>query len=682
MSSESFNRKDEYWADAPADRLAHHIKERTSRYVNYVDNTGLSRIWRRSMRMYYGSNDRGDSSNAVKLGGEQGELLRLRANLFRAYTQARLTLIGGSWPSMQVRTNADDSRSSDQVSIGTPLLDDCSNRIAKMAHLDALLYALLYGEGHVDTRWNHYHGKAYAVGPDNQEIREGEATMSALTPDRVIRDPDVKGRCGSRDWVILRSVQSRFTLAARFPEFRDDILSAPLYDHWTQIEISDDTAFQTGSDHDQVAVYEFWHDKTDAIPDGRYAMVVGDAVLIDQELPYPRLPIASIVTDQQTGRAVGYGDAWDLMGLQEIQDSIISILASVRENFGAIDIWTPPDANLEAEDLAPGFRWIKAGVKPETIQHGIGYAAESQSAIDIIDNVMKTIAKVNPVIVGDAGKSQSGAALMTMQASAQQANSLQQSSFFDAIQQSMTLYLWLVKTYQKAEKMVPIVGRLKLPTVRRFKGSDIDSLDGVQIELSNPLLNTNAGKLQTADTLLQRGAINPDQYLGVAITGRLESATRSKESQLRLIERENELMSQGIEPVGSITDNHPMHIDDHRCELDDPDVRADSAQLAARTAHLTWHLETWPTMSLDLCAALGIPPAPSSQMQGPPPGGPGGPQPTQGPPPDAQSANAAPQPNPEPSGPPPSPQGGEQGLPNQPNAPAEMPQIPPGIAAN
>lgn len=68
---------------------------------------------------------------------------------------------------------------------------------------------------------------------------------------------------------------------------------------------------------------------------------------------------------------------------------------------------------------------------------------------------------------------------------------------------------------------------------------------------------------------------NPDQYIQVLTTGRLEPVIEGKQSQLLLIKGENEMLSEGIPQRALITDNHAKHILEHSIVLNNPEIRQD-----------------------------------------------------------------------------------------------------------
>ena len=78
----------------------------------------------------------------------------------------------------------------------------------------------------------------------------------------------------------------------------------------------------------------------------------------------------------------------------------------------------------------------------------------------------------------------------------------------------------------------------------------------------------------------------PEQYFNVLETGRLDPLIDAERSELLNIKSENEMLQRGENPTAILTDNHMLHIREHRIVLDDPVARKDPAIVAAALAHL------------------------------------------------------------------------------------------------
>jgi hypothetical protein len=117
--------------------------------------------------------------------------------------------------------------------------------------------------------------------------------------------------------------------------------------------------------------------------------------------------------------------------------------------------------------------------------------------------------------------------------------------------------------------------------------------------------NTTAGKVQMAEQLLQMGSITtPEQYLTVINTGQLDTMTEDTQSELYLVRAENERLISGDRVKAMITDEHTLHINEHKAVLSDPDLRFDEDLAARVTAHIQEHIDLLRSADPDLLAII------------------------------------------------------------------------------
>ena len=69
---------------------------------------------------------------------------------------------------------------------------------------------------------------------------------------------------------------------------------------------------------------------------------------------------------------------------------------------------------------------------------------------------------------------------------------------------------------------------------------------------------------------------------------------------------ENEQMNDGISPPVLVTDNHPMHIVEHKQLLDSPEARNNPELVAVVLEHIQDHINQMRTGDADLFAILGM----------------------------------------------------------------------------
>jgi hypothetical protein len=124
-----------------------------------------------------------------------------------------------------------------------------------------------------------------------------------------------------------------------------------------------------------------------------------------------------------------------------------------------------------------------------------------------------------------------------------------------------------------------------------------------------------------AEQLLQMGAIkSPEKYLQVINTGNFDSLVEGELNELDTVKDENESLILNEPVIAIATDEHDLHIREHKAVIADPEVRRSNPELVARTtAHIMEHIRLLRETDPELLARLGQQPA------GPPMGSPTGP---------------------------------------------------------
>jgi hypothetical protein len=204
-----------------------------------------------------------------------------------------------------------------------------------------------------------------------------------------------------------------------------------------------------------------------------------------------------------------------------------------------------------------------------------------------------------------------------------------QQSFSNLVEDLGTGTINILKEFAAVPRVAEIAGKSNRPLMREFSGQDLDAINRVTVDMGNPLTRTTAGKVNLADAYLERGMIsNPDQYIQVVTTGKLEPLIEGKQAQLLLIKAENEGLSEGQPQRVLITDNHAQHILEHSIVLASPEARQDpnSPIAQATLAHIQEHINLQQSPGYQMLAAsLGH--QVMTPMAQPP--GPGGPPPQQ-----------------------------------------------------
>lgn len=611
---------DTYFATLPPEEIGQQVMARVNDFYTYVRTSGLYSRMYRSWRAYYGLNSRegGARSDQITFAGEQGELSMMKVNHYRNIAQHLLTLTTAQRPApIPVSTNT-DNKSHAQTILASGLLDYYSReKRAERILRTAAEHAIVFSEGFIKCEWDPNEGNEYTKDPETFEsIREGDLKFSNLTPLDVIRDPYVDSHA-DLNYVICRQFVNRYELAARYPMMAEKILSK-------QQQQYDAMRFMVKpavSSDDNIAIYELWHRKTAALPDGRLTILANaDCILFDGDLPYPNIPIRRICPGDLIGTPTGYTPMFDLLSLQEALDALYSAIVTNQTTFGVQNIWVPESANLSYEQLANGLNLIKSTgtAKPESLNL-THTAPEVFNFIRQIEESMETLSGVNSTVRGNPEASlKSGSALALVQSQAIQFSSGLQASYAQLVEDVFTDALNVLKQYAKTKRVALIVGKYNQHLMKEFTGDDLSSISRVVVESAGSLAKTTSGRMQIAQDLLQNQLIRtPEEYLSVINTGKLEPMTEAQTRQLYLIRQENERLAEGIKCRALPTDNHILHIKENSTVLDDPELRSASeagdpqatAVLDAAYQHLLEHVDFAADPALaNLISSLGYQP--------------------------------------------------------------------------
>ena len=104
--------------------------------------------------------------------------------------------------------------------------------------------------------------------------------IESYRPDQIIRDPACTN--WEHDWIVVRRLHSRWSLADQYPEHRDIIVSAPS-PGTTMSTLSTIGSYSStqlvGVFEDQIEALEFWHRPTASLPEGRATIVVNGVAI-------------------------------------------------------------------------------------------------------------------------------------------------------------------------------------------------------------------------------------------------------------------------------------------------------------------------------------------------------------------------------------------------------------------
>lgn len=702
--------KDTYFAKLPDDKIGAALWERKREYERFIKQVGLYALYRKMHWRYYGQEEKtGFTTHEVGQSGPQGEIHVLKMNHQRSILTAWLNMVQSSRPAVVPVAINDDYESELEVKRGRALLDHergPGGAGIEEHESDVREFAGLYGHAAMLQLWNEHRGDV--VMPTAQEAgmelppgedltqseRTGELEAFALSPLDFFFDPRRKD--AHYPWVICRVWKCREDVIASFPAFEEQILkikSQPEADGTDGIDFafsfsrgSTGAGIATGSQKDEIPLYVFFHDATEAMPDGKQVMFLdADTVLKAGPLGYKHKPFRRLAAANIDRTPFGFTPAWDLLAPQEASDSLKSIALTNARTYGLGSMTAPKDSDVQRDQLVEGLillEYTQGMDKPEPIQFP-KTPPEVFTFDRSIVGEMGTILGVNSVVRGDPEASlKSGSALALVQAQGVQFSSGFQSNDVQFIEGHSFDTIEITQVFMTEERQFEIVGAHVASLTLPFAGDKLKRITKVRVQVVNPMAKTLAGKVQMADTLAERfgsnGQFSAGDYFRVLETGTLEHMTKGPDQKAANIERENELLSQGFGPIPQVpkmdpmgqpvmdpktgkpvmvpqkapntryvvcllTDDHRAHVRKHLEIVDNPAIRDSDDPLAQRIVkatldHIDEHEQMITTMTLQRPGLLeltnqqplqaALPPAPAPAPAGLPgahPGGPPGP---------------------------------------------------------
>lgn len=601
-----------YFASKEANVTASILLGKSKAFYNVLEANfyleKLARMW----RVYHGCFEVSvGGGHQISFTGEQEELVSLHINHFRNLAQHIYVMITANRPVMEARAINSDYKSIAQTYLANSILE----YYMREKHLEdalktAVEMAVVLGAGFIKMEWNATAGDVYDVDENGIEIKEGEIEFTNLSPFDVVFDGSKESH--KHDWYMVRTFRNRFDLIAKYPELTDKLRAVPSKSDsgiYRMALLSNDVT-------DDIPVYEFFHNKTEAMPQGRYMLFVDtNAVLLDTPLPYRIMPIFRVAAGEILGTPYGYSPMFDVFPIQQGLDSLYSTIMTNQSAFGVQNVYVPRGADLSIDSLRGGMNIIEGNAKPEPINLTLT-PPEVFKFLEMMIQASEMISGVNSVARGQPEASlKSGAALALVQSMALQFVSGLQQSYVKLIEDCGTALIQILKDYANTPKVVALVGKNNKMLLKEFTGDDLHSINRVVVDVGNPLARSVAGRVQMAEQMMQMGIIkDPTQYFQVLNTGRIDVMFEGDVSQQLLVRQENEWLSEGKSPVVSPFDMHAFHISEHRSVLDNPDIRSDQAMVQTVHDHIQSHIDALTNTDPRILQLTGQQPLPPPGM--------------------------------------------------------------------
>lgn len=674
MKKLSYN-EDVYWANDEPDNLAKSVSSAWDNYQNENDETGLWRIWQQMFRAYFGMSDDGGEheTSLVSFLGPADETVYIRVNHLRNLIRHVVTIATANRPGFNPRPINDDYASKRQVQLTRNVLEYyVREQRLDLKSSNGLEAALIFGCSYMWSRWDRAAGKnkgdvdvaheedgvdeetglPYFVGdPSGVKVPqfEGDLKVDFLTPLEV-RCARTNG-ADKPDWVIVKQMVNRWNLVKLYPDFADDIKSAQASSEEGKFSFIHEGYYEQT---EQIPVLHFYHARTPAIPNGRYAVVLaGGQWVEDGELPYKDIPIYRIAPGEIIGTDTGYADGWDLLAVGNAHDAALSTILTNHDAFGVPNIAQVEGTDLSMSALVGGMNVFNypAGQKPPELINLQPVSERSFDLVEMLRNMMEVLSGINSTTRGDpASNIKSGSMAALMQNMTLQYNAGLQASYFRMLEDVGTSIVRILQSYAKEDRIVSIAGNDMQDAIVVYSSEKLSSIDRVVVDIGTNILRSNEGRMALAEMGYQQGDLSFSDVLELIKTGNVPDKNRRETLQRSCAIKENELLMAGPptkmvpgKPIGVdpmtgasipgppmstvpdvmalVIDDHIIHIHEHSNVLAMPMGRGDSKVVEAVMSHIDHHKRLLVEMDPALAMILGLMPP---QQGAPEQGGKGG----------------------------------------------------------
>lgn len=614
--------EEDYWARAEPDRLAKEVMDHWNTWRRYYAESSMAEKADKGRRYYYGLNDLAESSSKLQVGGNKAQFVKAVVNHVRSLVQRSLAMLSSRAPTMQPVAANSDSAARQQAISARGILDHVHREHDTESMDDEVLeIAMVMGEGFRLILWDANEGEPTAIDEETQEpiALAGDFANHALTPFDVARDPTCR-TWRKLPWLIARTFESRYELAARLPEKADAILRAGRDGTGTATALDGfDMRFGVGADllsrGDAVAVYHFFHRDMGALRGGRYFTCLNEGTwLTDGPNPYKGIPLERCTPGRVIATSMGYSNVFDALGVSDLLNSLHSVFATHTTRWGIPPLIDFQGSGIQHAQLANGTSVLtvkdpnfapKPLEVPSISTDVYNHASKLETVIDGLLGMNPT-ATGNPPFSGMAAQ-----AMALLDQKAQEFHEGLAKSFGSYKQACATRELEILKAFADDPRMAVIQGKAKAWMLKSFTKEDLAHVDRVAMEAAPPGTGTLAWKFGMLEALAKFGVqLAPEQVLELARTGQMDSQFEYEEANRLRIKSENEMLQEGKTPPVIIARTHWLDIPEHLALLSSPDITTRPDMVDAVISTVQAKLDAWRNMPSDLLMLLGGPPPP------------------------------------------------------------------------
>lgn len=667
----------DFWAnERDPEKFWATCRDKEEEYFDACARRGLFNVARLSFSMYYGTtNTQGTygqwQTQCVSFGGDNQELLEVSVNEYRSFIDQITNMACKSRPAFQAQTINTDYQSLAQVNASDNL---CTyfyeDAYGERKEREVVKIEELYGKAYTHVDWDPDDGEVIEYEEDEVDPmtgvphpvkktgRAGKLTIGRRYWWEVACEP-YRSEFDDHQWrLLILPKRSKVEMQARYPLYAKQIEQSTLVPNLYEYSIPGCDPLQQ-EPLDLCAVRIFYYKRTLAMPLGRKVVFINDIMVDDnlarnEPVATDEIPLIPFMSCELHGTSFGISDLWNIMPLDQLQNQVMSDIATNLESFGRPSLALVEGSDVDIDALANGQKIVFVPPGKDAQPQPIKFPEMPQlslKAIELFRQCRQSVSGLNAIARGDTSTNiTSGAHAALYSQIAIEAQSDRALALDLHRERVGNLIIEFLKHYAKHPQLVAVAGIDERPYMQYFEQRDWEGIKRVKIKTSNPMMKTQAGRMQLIDMLKDFPGLpfkDPQQIVEFITSGQWKpmiNTTRSSELRIR---QENEQLFKGpqvkqdMDPMTGqptqstpevpvlATDNAASHIFGHLEVLNSPAALNDPAISGAVLAHIMNHVQIARNGDPYLAQLLGNPP-PMQTMGAQPPdqqqAGPGKPQ--------------------------------------------------------
>jgi hypothetical protein len=537
-----------YWAaEQDPSKLLSTLKAKEASYYQAADRRGLFEMCRSSYAHYFGlTSGTGDtgpsqwSTQMLRFAGENGEHLEMAVNEYRSFVDQIVSMMTKDRPAFQCEAQNTDHASMAQVNADDAMVTYYyEGQMGERKEKELAKLEILYGKSYQHSDWDPDAGPKVEIDDDvvhpdgtiknKQKVPSGEFEMRSLNWWEVISEP-YRSEYNDHKWrLVVLMGKSKAEAQLRWPAYADAIQNtSDTNNEWSHRFPG--ARVEDPDNEDEITYRVFYHKPNSVLPKGRKCIFVGDVWVNpdDSDLPIDEIPVTSLMSCELHGTSFGISEMWNMLPLEDMQNQVLSDIATNMEAFGRPPIVLPEGADIDLDALANGQRFIF--IPPDVAQPAPMRFPEipsfSPHMLEIIKGYKQSITQLNSVVRGDTShRGSSGAQDALYEQIAIEAQSPRQLELDLLREATGNILLQYLKAFAKHPQLVSVVGIDERPYLKTFQAENFAGVARVRVKTANPATKTIAGKTAIADMLRQFPGMplsDPQQIIELMTTGKMK----------------------------------------------------------------------------------------------------------------------------------------------------------------